>query len=373
MTTPSPFLLSGARIARSALLAGALAASAFIAPDAAAQVGPTVENPWQQGRAFYGEENFTEARRYIIEAIQREPNVAIYYLGLARTEYWLGHFDNAVYYYDIYLVDLAQQIPSDVREADMPSRVRGEREAANGARTMPTASPQAPQASTAARAAFDARVTEGPILTSTGGGAVAMYEAMLRAGYANPDLVDVKERLATALLREAGEVVGDHDAALPVLSLAQWQTQQERLDRWLALTPDVASATNGIPPSAMDPAVASTLNRRARVRAHVALCGAQIQYLNQNYTQAAEGFRSAFELLPDFVPAHMGRLNALVRLGNASETAEPEILRLENQLQRHAPNSVGLADVYRAAFAAQRGDGEGAARALGTLLGIPSP
>lgn len=348
----------------------ALSALLMLGASASAQVGPQSQNPWEEGRTFYGEGNYSEARRYIIEAIQREPNVPIYYLGLARSEYWLGHFDSAVYYYNVYLVDFANTPMPDRREADLPANVRGERDAANAARTNPETVAAAPPAVVAARAAFDARVAQGPILTSTGGGAVAMYEGMLRAGYADPDLVDVRLALANALMSEANGVVDDHAAALPVLTLAQWQTQLARLQWWLGLTPDTANPNGSIPPSAMDPTVASSLNQRARVRAHIALADAQVQYLNQNYAQAAEGFRSAFDLKADLLPAYMGRLNALARLGNAAHTAEPEITRFEGQLQQHAPDAIGTADVYRAAFAAQAGDSQAAAASLGNLLGI---
>lgn len=337
-----------------------------------AQVGPTSVDPWEDGRAFYSEGNYGEARRYIIEAIQRDPDVPLYYLGLARCEYWLGHFDAAVYYYDVYLNDLASVPVANRRDADMPESVRGERDAANAARQSPTSSASAPQAAVAARAAFDARIQEGPILTSTGGGAVAMYEGMLRSGYANPDLDEVRERLAAAIMDEAGGVVVDHQPALPVLTLTQWETQLARLEWWLALVPSAGGSANGsLPPSAVDATTAESLGRRARVQAHIALANGQVQYLNQNYAAAAEHFRSAFELQSDLIPAHIGRLNALARLGNAAHTAEPEIARMASQLERYAPDSIGVADVYFAAFASQRGDAEAAADALGALLGIP--
>lgn len=357
---------------RRALVAAPLAL--LLAVPAAAQA-PDVDNPWELGRDAYRAEDFESAARFIIEAIHREPENPQYYLGLARTEYWRGRYDIAVHYYDIYLGELASRVSPNVREADRLDRVREERDSANAARSNPDAAAEAPSGPASARAVVEARLEEGPILTTTGGGAFALYQGMLRAGYAHPDLVQIRSRLAAALLMEADGVVSDYEAAIPQLSLVQWETQRERFAAWRTLVqaPEIAApvdANSAIPASALDPAAVS-VDPWARAAAHMALCDAQIQFLNQNYAEAAEGFRSTLETMPTLIPARMGRLNALYRLGNAAGTVATEIDELEALIDRYAPVADGTADVYRAAFAAQSGDSVGAARRLATLLGIP--
>lgn len=353
-----------------AIWLGALAACALLSADAAAQV-PDSETPWETGRELYRDENFDEAARYITEAIQREPENPQYYLGLARTEYWRGRYDLAVYYYDLYLGPLAAMIPSSARSADRPDRVREERNSANASRPNPQAPVAMPQAHASARQFVETRLSEGPIMTSTGGGAYAQYRGMLAAGYANPDIAQLRARVASALLVEADAVVSDHDTSLPLLTLNQWQTQRARFEAWRSLSPPPAGAsTTSIPSSALDPS-ARPVDPQVRADAHIALCDAQIQYLNENYAQAADGFRRAFDLMPNLLPARIGRLNSLYRLGNSSSTVESEIAALDTAVSRHAPVSQGIGDIYRAAFAAQRGDVSGAARTLGRLLGIP--
>lgn len=338
---------------------------------------PDVDDPWELGRQAYAAEDFEAAARYITEAIQREPENPQYYLGLARTHYWQGAYDAAVYFYDIYLGELAHRVSPTVRAADRIDRVRQERDSANAARPDPESDVAQAADMANARDFVQTRIDEGPIVTTTGGGAFAQYQGLLAAGYAHPDLVQLRSALASALLDEANDVLSDHETALPHLSLQQWETQRDRYEAWRTLVqaPEIGAPgepTTDIPATALDPA-AAVVDPWTRADAHVALCDAQIVFLNQNHAEAAEEFRRAYELMPSLVPARMGRLNALYRLGNAAGVVEAEIAELEALIDRYAPVSTGTADIYRAAFASQRGDAAAAARRLGNLLGIPQP
>ncbi|MCB9508071.1 MAG: tetratricopeptide repeat protein, partial [Myxococcales bacterium] len=194
-------------------LAAALTGSA--APAGAQTTSGSEE--FDVARGLYADGDFAAAVPHIVAAIQAEPENPRYYLGLARAYYQLHEHDLAVYYYDLYLNELRDLIPGDVRASDRVDRVRDERAGANGLRENSSTSPSGPAAALEARRALLDRIETGPIVGATGGGALSMYEAMLRTGYAHPDLVELRSRLADALLREANATVSDDATALPVL------------------------------------------------------------------------------------------------------------------------------------------------------------
>lgn len=342
-------------------------------PAPARAQAPDSVDPWSDARAAYSAEDFDAAARFLVEAIHRDPENARYYLGLARAEYWRGDYDKAVYYYDLYLGSLAGFIAPDARAADRPDRVRSERNSANAERANAAAPVRPPEAAESAREALEARITEGPILATTGGGALALYDAMLRAGYAHPNLLQIRARLASALLAEATSIVDEDVATIPQLTLVQWRTQRDRFEAWKRLVPAPAERPDtDIPPSALAGDIGGTaITPWERADAHVAFCEGQIQALNENPMQAAERFRLAIEQMPEHLPARMGRLNALYRLGNAASTVASELDAFESALRLQAPSRVGLAGVYRAAFAAQAGDVEGASARLAAIFGLP--
>lgn len=340
------------------------------APPLSAQVGPDVENPWDTARSYYSEGNYEEAQRYIIEAIQREPRNPIYYAGLARTRWGQGDVDQAVYYYDIFLSELAGEITSDIPSGYRPGAIRDEREMANQGREAPDTPAGAPAHLTTAVETLNARISEGPILNTTGGGALAVYRGLLRAGYAHPSLIPLRVRLANALLAEAGDAVVSNRAVIPPLSLVQWETQRDRLEAWQSLAVEsVGRAQSDIPDSALDPALSGQIDAR-RAEAHRLLAEGQIQYLNQNWGQASLSFAAAVDELDELLPAHIGRLNSLYRAGNAAGAAAAEIDALAALLESEDRGNVGVADIYRAAFAAQVEDSAAAADALGALVGL---
>ena len=124
-----------------------------------------------------------------------------------------------------------------------------------------------------------------------------------------------------------------------------------------------------IPDSALDPSI-SRSTQHVRASAHLHFAEGQIQYLNQNWGQASLSFANAVEELPDFVPARIGRLNALYRAGNAAGPALDEVTELAEVLERVDRANAGVAQIYAAAFAAQREDTAAAADAIGALVGL---
>lgn len=338
------------------------------APQLSAQVGPDVEEPWETARSYYAEGNYEEAQRYIVEAIQREPRNPMYYAGLARARWGQGDVEEAVYYYDIFLSELAGEVTTDFPASYRPSAIRDERAMANAERETPDTAPEAPAHLVAALETLNARIAEGPILNTTGGGALAVYRGLLRAGYAHPSLIPLRSRLATALLSEATRTVVSNRAVIPALSLVQWETQRDRLDAWQSL-PVAPTSRTDIPDSALDPALSGRADAE-RAEAHRMLAEGQIQYLNQNWGQASLSFAAAVEAWGELLPAYVGRLNSLYRAGNAAGSAIADIDALAALLESQDRANVGLAEVYQAAFAAQADDSAAAADAIGALVGL---
>ncbi len=323
---------------------------ACLATPALAQVGPDVVDPWEDARSLYREGDYEQASRYIVEAIQREPREPRYYLGLARTQNWLGEFDLAVFYYDIYLVDLVAELPDNLDRRDRVDAVRAERDSANGQRDEPDAPLVLPPAQEAARAALEERLVDRLGMTATGGGAAAMYGTLLRTGYARPDVLSLRERLAAALVAEVRAEVDAGRALLPVLSFPAWQLHEQRLLRWLELGMD-------------DPV------EQSRVGALLALVSGQLQYVNGNAVRALEQFDAALAADRQLLPAYTARLNACVQVGSSCTPDAPRYLdEARAAVDAGDPANMGYLDVYAAALAARAGRERAAAEALLELL-----
>lgn len=345
-----------------------------------AQVGPLVEDPWAEAQAIYGEGRYEDALPYVIETIQRDPREPTWYRGLARILYGLERWDEAVFYYDIYLVDLVNDLPDDLARGDRPDAVREERDYCNSQRENPSEPVRAPERQERARAIFLDALQSGTIVTVDGGGAWGMFEGILRSGYARPDLVELRDELSAALLDEAELFVSSRAARMPALSYERWQAQRRRFEAWRTLTQWTADPGAEPPPglteeelAAFDPAALRGNVRAVEITvAQIALCDGQLQFLDLNYERAAERFAEAIAADPDLVPAHMGRVNALIAAGladTADATAALDALRAA--VDRVAPASMDVVQLYDAALAAEAGRTREAVDALAALLDLP--
>jgi len=323
---------------------------------------PDAEDPWESARELYRERAFEDAVPYLVEAIHRDPVSPRPYLGLARALWNLQRYDEAVFYYDVYLNALRDRIAADARTQDRVPAVAGERDTVNALRSAPGSSPGMPAAHAEARQAFLGRLESGPIVTAEGGGALALYRLMLRMGYAHPDLVELRQRLGAALLAEATALVADDATALPQASLAEWRAQVERMNAWMALQPPTPATD--IPASALDPTAAAR-DPSQRARAHLRLAEGQIQYLNQSFSGAIEAFAGARSLWPRLLPAWVAEWNA--RTAGGVVTPEEDTAAFEAAIRAERPDMVAMVDVYRALFDARGGDLD---RASATLLRV---
>lgn len=341
-----------------------------------AQVGPHVEDPWNEYRGLYNQRSYAEAIPYAIEAIQREPDNATYYLGLARGYFWLESYELATFYYDLYLEQFGPTLPTNTPANNRVDRVRAERDSSNQARTAPATPVAPPEAQQQARAMLLQRIEEGTILTTTGGGAWPVWQGLLRSGYARPDLLFLRRELAAALLAEAELFVPADRASLPSMAENQWTTQRQRLTHWQQL--------QGVAPPSRDgddsleaglqrlrnAAPGSAEQRHARAAGMLALAEGQLQYLNMNWDRALVLFEEAIAFDRRLLPAHMGRLNAMYHHASTTGAARDAALEAFASALSDQEEDRQVLRIYRASFLAQDRRGPEATAILADLLGL---
>jgi tetratricopeptide (TPR) repeat protein len=157
----------------------------------------------QRARASYNEERFEEAAGDFLLAAQIDPGAAWLqgspYRDLARSLYWLGNYDKAVFWYDVYLKGWPR--------AEDAAGVRKERDAANEKRSEPSVvlGPELIYERSLLElvGTLRARVERGdPALTADGGGTSRLYFQAVKQGYAMPELDSLSKGLRAQLLRE---------------------------------------------------------------------------------------------------------------------------------------------------------------------------
>ena len=339
----------------SILLALSLFGLLALPATASAQVGPDEANPFQRGRELYNSEQYAQAIPYLVEAAQREPSRGDLYLALARSAHWANNFDLAVFYYDIYLGRFADRAELTAPPRDRKDKIAQERDSANKGRKNPSAPAKGPEAQETIRTALLAKLEDGVALTNSGGGAHALFQSLLRAGFARPEITDLRNKVRAALLEEALLFAPAKARSMPALSLQEWQTQKERLTLWQELGAKTTAA-----PREGD---------AKRVAAALDTAEGQSAYLNEDYERAFGAFKRAHARDEAYLPATFGLLNALYR--------QPSGIAGWEKVLEDAKKSVGadaslgaFLPVYRAAFLSRAGERDKAAAMLGEVLGI---
>jgi tetratricopeptide (TPR) repeat protein len=340
---------------------GALTATAlllFVAPLLSAQ---TASERWDEARQSYADGDFDTALTGGVAAIQQSPASPEYYLGVARILFQLERFDDAVFYYDIYIDHFGPLLPSDTPDRQSVRRAREERNTANGSRQQPGTAPIGPESQNQARATLLTRIQEGTALTASGGGALAIYDAMLRSGYSRPDLLQLRAQLRACILAEGNLFVSPTRLAIPALSIEQWTTQRNRMRRYVELAPEALETPSGM--------FAGTAEADAG-RAMLFLAEGQLEYLNQDYADSATAFGQAMQADPTVLPSWIGYLNALYGqqrgLTESTRAAIAEFGALTEEVGGEAPM---LHAIYEAAFIAQSGRRADAITMVESMLG----
>lgn len=187
----------------------------------------------KKGNSAYNAGSYEEAQQAYVDAIHARPSKAAAYRNLARTYFWQDRYAAAAAYYDHYL-RLAPEA-DDIDKVKAERRLAGER-ARDTVYTIPDVQRRALKA-------LQTEIESGRAYTSGGGGAWGLYETLLRTGYAEPQLSQIRARLARRLLDEFDAIiVPDSSQLTPRLDLDDWQLQAERLAAARTIADDPALA-----------------------------------------------------------------------------------------------------------------------------------
>lgn len=234
------------------------------------------------GNDAYNAGKFSEAVSSYVRAIQTAPASAERaYLNLARAYNQLKQYNHAQAYYTWYL----ELVPDDRKAAEELKRVEKQTK-------TKTAAPITTETQNTALKQLEQAISDGVFLADGGSGALAIYDVLLRTGYAAPALLPLQTALAEGLVAEADRLAtpGPMQAA-PTLDRSGWATLRTRLERAAGFV-DVPVGT-------------------PRVHALFATANGWQEYLKGDYADAATQFERAIQHDPAVLAAQWGRALAL--------------------------------------------------------------
>ncbi len=291
-----------------------------------------------KGREAYNAKNYQKAAERFVEAAQAHPDRPEPYRNLARTHFWREQYARAGTYYDHYL-----QLADEPEDLDKVKRERKHAAERAGDEVW-----QRPKSQRRVLEALREELTDGEAYTEGGGGAWALYEALLRTGYAAPELAHLQKRLRKRLIDEyEGLLVSERDQPVPGLSLEEWQRQQMRLE-----------AARSIAESA---GVRKIIDRR------MTIADAAIALLNGRHEEAADLASEAIEGNPDMPFVHWYRAVALVQ-ADRPEQAREALRTFEKQTDADGSEREAYLEILRGIVAHRDGDTASAAEAYRTIL-----
>lgn len=294
------------------------------------------EDAFLRGRDAYNNEDFAGARQAFIEAIQWAPERGESYRNLARTYYWLGDYAAAVAFYDDYLRLTPQA--SDLAEIQQERRSALSR--ADGVMwTLPSEQQMI-------RNAFLRELDVGRGITAGGGGAFGLFQALMRAGYASPQIREDRQRLEQKISAEFEAALVAKDAFIPQMRHQDWQMQAERLQ---ALAELVRRPEQG-----------DYLERRSQV------VEALLMLLDGNYERAAHQAGQAALNNPDLPWISWYEIIAFSRAGRPQQALEALTTQMERTELR--PQARERYEILRAHIYRQLGQNQEAARIYQELL-----
>lgn len=215
----------------------------------------------KRGNTAYNDSDYDAAIESYVAAIQAGPQNSQAYLNLARSYFWKGKYAAAAAYYDHYL-RLAPDAEG-IEQVKAERRLASER-ARDSVYTLP-------ESQRLATEALSRELESGRAYTRGGGGAWGLYETVLRTGYAEPQLTQLRSRLARRLLDEFdATLVPEATQLTPRLDLDAWQLQSERLAAAQSIADDPALAENMKTRSTIVEAAIAMLTSRWREAAQLA-------------------------------------------------------------------------------------------------------
>ncbi len=245
-----------------------------------------------QANTAYNKRNYEQALTKYTRAAQQSPTNAFPYLGIARSYFWMDRYSAAVRHYDLFFKVADQQSSPPDRVTDQLKDARSERKLASS--RSDGEAWQRPEAQRRLVSALRDELDDGNAYTAGGGGAWALYEALLRTNYVAPDLARLRSRLARKLVDEVDRrLVPEDSGVIPRRSLGDWKEDQQRLE-----------AATSIP---VNEPLAKRMNSRKQVIA------AGIDMLNGNHGSAADQFSEAADEIDEWQFLRWLRIACLIR------------------------------------------------------------
>lgn len=288
------------------------------------------------GNKAYNAGAYTSARDFYVQAVQLYPQGAAAYKNIARTYFWENQFAAATHFYDVYLTQAPKA--SDVAQLQQERKLASSR-AAERPWALPSVQSQA-------LAALEGALTSGQGY-ARGKGAAHEYDALLRTGYAEPDLVKLRQRLSLKLLTEHDDLLEPTPGQLvPNLAIQAWDEQRIRLRTARAV------ATLDIVKSIDD---RLTLGEAART------------LLIKDYAGSVPKLRAAITANPDMIFAHWMLITALLQ-SQSLDDAQAAIDALDALLKSRNTDQRPYLSVVRAMLAQKRGESVKAAKMYKSML-----
>ena len=294
--------------------------------------GLVVAEPDAFGQAndAYNQGNYAEAVVLYVAAIQDDPSYRKSYRNLARSYFWMEKYALAATFYGHYvqLASTADPVPSDI------GAVSAERRLAISRSGEEPPDPSEPHRLTLN--VLERELDEGRAYLPGGGGAWYAYQTLLRSGFAHPDLIAIRSRLARRLLDEFEALLLPEPRQItPMLELEDWNHQKARM-----------AAAQSI---ANDPVLRDLISRRTLV---VDAADALLQGPPDRATALCEKARSSN---PDLRFLRWYEIVALIRAESLDRAAE-RLEELHTILAAEAPEQTGHADLLRGVLLQRTGE-----------------
>ncbi len=273
----------------------------------------------KSGNTAYNSGDYATALRWYTQAIQADPNQATTYRNLARTYFWQDQYAAATAFYDHYLRLAAADAP-DLEQVKAERKLASTR-AGEDVWTIP-------DNQRLARQALDTELQNGKAFSEGGGGAWGLYETLIRTGYVQPDLAQLKSTLTRRVLDEfEGLLQPQGNDLVPQLSIEAWQLQSQRLAAARAVV--------------LDPTLGAMIDRRSTVvEAGLALLGGRT-------AKAVDLAKLARKENPDLKWIPWYEIVAQTRAG-AHEAALENLESFSRQLRQENPGQLPYATTMKA-------------------------
>lgn len=347
MKTPLPFVLP-------CILIVTLTSSALVAQEVQEEGPSPGEALFQQAREYYGDRQYGDSARSLVQAVQADPTDPRYYRGLARSLHYDEQYELSVYYYDLYLEHFSEHAAAERSRSNRTEAIQRERDRANNGRENQEIAPTLPETQSAALGALEQRLVTGPFMALDHSGALTMLLTVHRTGYAHPHLSELHAAVRDGITAETDRLFAPSaDSPVPVATYDQWRFVHERY----RAVESLGGSTSADP----------------LVQARLLTAQAQIDLINANYEAAAGRFSEAATLEPDLALNYWGLLRA--HHGSAVNSGQPIsplahgwVTRLEELVSIQSPQHMPVLAIANSMVYADLGQFDQAAASLISLL-----